>query len=144
MGNINCKSVLTNYVVTTNPYYKLHYLLTVILFGLLYFNYLKDLEFDDVENKFIVFLSKYIFMPYIINYGLSIVFFNMVELYNRKLIDKAVNLCGTTKVNQLTDKNLDDLVKRANKLINPSTSTSRSPKTGSPKAQNNTNTSSTK
>jgi len=138
MGNINCKSVLTNYVVTTNPYYKLHYLLTVILFGLLYFNYLKDLEFEDVENKFIVFVSKYIFMPYIINYGLSVVFFNMVELYNRKLIDKAVNLCGTTKVNQLTDKNLDDLVKRANKLINPTS------KTSSPKAQNNTNTSSSK
>jgi hypothetical protein len=98
----------------------------------------------DVENKFIVFLSKYIFMPYIINYGLSIVFFYMVELSNRKLIDKAVSLCGTAKVNELTDKNLDDLVKRANKLINPSTSTSRSPKTGSPKAQNNTNTSSTK
>jgi len=140
MGNTSCKSVVTNYVVTSNPYYKLHYLVTVILFGLLYFNYLKDQEFEDVENRFVVFMSKYILMPLIINYGLSIVFFNAVQLANKKLIDRVVKKCGNKKGDEMTDKEIQIMVNSAIKELTPKKPkrrSSKSPKSPrSPKAKN--------
>ena len=137
MGNTSCKNVVTNYVVTSNPYYKLHYLLTVILFGLLYFNYLKEQEFEEIENRFVVFMSKYILMPLIINYGLSIVFFNAVLLTNRKLIDRVVKKCGNKKGDEMTDKEIQQMVNIAIKELTPKKSKRKSSKTRkSPKAKN--------
>jgi len=143
MGNTSCKNVVTNYIVTSNPYYKLHYLLTVILFGLLYFNYLKEQEFEDVENRFVVFMSKFILMPLIINYGLSIVFFNAVLLSNKKLIDKVVKKCGNKKGEDMTDKEIQQMVNIAIKELTPkkpkrkSSKSPKSPKSSkSPKAKN--------
>ena len=137
MGNTSCKNVVTNYVVTSNPYYKLHYLLTVVLFGLLYFNYLKEQQFEDVENKFVVFTSKYILMPLIINYGLSIVFFYAVQLANKKLIDRVVKKCGNKKGDEMTDKEIQQMVNTAMKELTPKKpkrKSSKSPR--SPKAKN--------
>ena len=73
--------VVTNYIVTNDPYYKLHYLVTIILFSLLYFNYLKDQEFEEYEDRFVVFTSKYILMPLIIGFIVSTVFFYIVQLW---------------------------------------------------------------
>ena len=137
MGNTSCKNVVTNYVVTSNPYYKLHYLLTVILFGLLYFNYLKEQEFEEIENRFVVFMSKYILMPLIINYGLSIVFFNAVLLTNRKLIDRVVKKCGNKKGDEMTDKEIQQMVNISIKELTPKKPKRKSSKSRkSPKAKN--------
>lgn len=133
MGNTSCKNVVTNYVVTSNPYYKLHYLVTVILFGLLYFNYLKEQEFEDIENRFVVFMSKYILMPLIINYGLSIVFFNAVLLSNKKLIDRVVKKCGNKKGEDLTDREIQQMINSSMRELSPK-KPRRSSK--SPKAKN--------
>jgi len=106
MGNITCKQLITNYIVTNDPYYKLHYLVSVILFGLLYFNYLKDQEFEEYENRFVVFVSKYILMPLILNYLVSLVFSYIVQLWKRKLIVRAVRKCGRKKGEDMTDGEL--------------------------------------
>jgi hypothetical protein len=63
MGNTTCKSLVNDYIVRNDPYYKLNYLVSVILYGLLYFYYLKEQDFEDYENRFVVFSSKYILMP---------------------------------------------------------------------------------
>jgi hypothetical protein len=137
MGNTSCKNVVTNYVVTNNPYYKLHYLVTVILFGLLYFNYLKDEQFEDVENRFVVFVSKYILMPLIINYGLSIVFFNAVQLSNKKLIERVVKKCGNKKGEDLTDREIQQMINSSMRELSPKKPKRRSSKSPkSPKAKN--------
>jgi hypothetical protein len=106
MGNTTCKQLVTNYIVTNDPYYKLHYLVSVILFGLLYFNYLKDQEFEEYENRFVVFVSKYILMPLILNYLVSLVFSYIVQLWKRKLIVRAVRKCGRKKADDMTDGDL--------------------------------------
>jgi len=146
MGNTSCKNVVTNFIVTTNPYYKLHYLVTVILFGLLYFNYLKDQEFDDIENRFVVFVSKFILMPLIINYGLSVVFFYAVQLYNKKLIAQVVKKCGNIKGDDMTDKDIALMVRTANLELAPRKSPKRSPRRSpkSPKAKNDSKSSTPK
>jgi len=105
-GELKCKDLVTNFIVVNDPYYKLHYLVSVILFGLLYFNYLKDQEFEEYENRFVVFVSKYILMPLILNYLVSLVFAYIVELWKRKLIVRAVRKCGRTKADDMTDGDL--------------------------------------
>jgi hypothetical protein len=106
MGNITCKQLITNYIVTNDPYYKLHYLVSVVLFGLLYFNYLKDQEFEEYENRFVVFVSKYILMPLILNYIVSLVFSYIIQLWKRKLIVRAVRKCGRKRGDDMTDGDL--------------------------------------
>lgn len=106
MGNINCKGLVTDYIVTTDAYYKLHYLVTIVLFGLLYFNYLKDQEFEEYENRFVVFVSKYLLMPLIINYLVSLVFYYVVQLWRRRLIAKAIRKCGGRRADDMSDNDL--------------------------------------
>jgi hypothetical protein len=124
MGNVSCKSLVTNYIVTNDPYYKLHYLVTVILFGLLYFNYLKDQEFEEYENRFVVFMSKFVLMPLILNYLVSMVFFYIVQLWRRKLIAKSLNKCGNRKGDDMTDNDLKQIVNESMREINRGTSSS--------------------
>jgi len=109
MGNITCKQLITNYIVTNDPYYKLHYLVSVVLFGLLYFNYLKDQEFEEYENRFVVFVSKYILMPLILNYIVSLVFSYIIQLWKRKLIVRAVRKCGRKRGDDMTDGDLKQM-----------------------------------
>jgi len=135
MGNTSCKNVVTNYVVTSNPYYKLHYLVTVILFGILYFNYLKEQEFEEIENRFVVFVSKYILMPLLINYGLSIVFFNAVLLSNKKLIAQVVKKCGNKKGEEMTDFEIQQMINSSLKELTPKKTKKKSSQK-SPKANN--------
>jgi len=106
MGNTNCKTLVTNYIVTTDPYYKLHYLVSVILYALLYFNYLKDEAFDEYENRFVVFTSKYILMPIIVTLLVSLAFFYIVSSWKRKLISKAVQKCTGKLADDITDRDL--------------------------------------
>jgi hypothetical protein len=124
MGNVSCKSLVTNYIVTNDPYYKLHYLVTVILFGLLYFNYLKDQEFEEYENRFVVFMSKFVLMPLILNYLVSMVFFYIVQLWRRKLIAKSLNKCGNRNGDDMTDNDLKQIVNESMREINRGTSSS--------------------
>jgi hypothetical protein len=130
MGNTNCKALVTNYIVTTDPYYKLHYLVTLILFGLLYFYYLKDQEFSEYENRFVVFTSKYILMPLIVNYLVALVFFYIVQLWRRKLIVKATGMCRK-KADDMSDNDLRIIRSRAIREVERGSS-SRSPR-GSPR-----------
>jgi len=106
MGNTNCKTLVTNYIVTTDPYYKLHYLVSLILYGLLYFNYLKDEPFDDYENRFVVFTSKYILMPIIVTLLVSYAFFYIVSSWKKKLISRAVQKCTGKLIDDITDRDL--------------------------------------
>jgi|UniRef100_A0A6C0H0Z1 hypothetical protein len=117
MGNTNCKTVLTNYIVTNDPYYKLHYLVTIVLFALLYFNYLKDEEFIEYEDRFVVFASKYILMPLIIGSVISTIFYYIVQLWQRKLIAKAVSKCRGAKGDDLTDMDLKNMTNDAYKEV---------------------------
>jgi len=129
MGNTSCKAVITNYIVTNDPYYKLHYLVTIILFSLLYFNYLKDQEFEEYEDRFVVFTSKYILMPLIIGSIVSTVFYYIVQLWQRKLIARAVKKCGGRKGDDLTDFDLRKITNDANReMTSPRRSPSRSPR----------------
>ncbi len=129
MGNTSCKSVITNYIVTNDPYYKLHYLVTIILFSLLYFNYLKDQEFEEYEDRFVVFASKYILMPLIIGSVVSTVFYYIVQLWQRKLIARAVKKCGGRRGDDLTDFDLRKIVNDTNReMTSPRSSPRRSPK----------------
>jgi hypothetical protein len=113
MGNINCRGLVTNYVVTTDSYYKLHYLVSIALYGLLYFNYLKEQEFEDVENRAVVFISKFIIMPLILNYVVATVFFYLVQLMKRKLIARAQRKCGARRGDDMTDGELKSMVTSA-------------------------------
>jgi hypothetical protein len=106
MGNTNCRTLVTNYIVTSDPYYKLHYLVSLILYGLLYFNYLKDEAFDEYENRFVVFISKYILMPIIVTLLVSIAFFYIVSSWRRKLIFRAVQKCAGKLADDITDRDL--------------------------------------
>jgi hypothetical protein len=134
MGNTNCKSLVTNYIVTIDPYYKLHYLVSLILFGLLYFNYLKDQEFAEYENRFVVFMSKYILMPLILNYLVSLVFFYIIQLWRRKLISRAVRKCGGRRGDDMTDGDLRQIRSEAMREVNRSSSKrSSSKRRSSPK-----------
>lgn len=120
MGNINCRGLVTNYVVTTDSYYKLHYLVSIALYGLLYFNYLKEQEFEDVENRAVVFISKFIIMPLILNYIVATVFFYLVQLMKRKLIARAQRKCGARRGDDMTDGELRSMVTSAAREIRSS------------------------
>jgi len=101
---VNCKSLVTDYIITNDPYYKLHFLVTLVLYGLLYINYLKDQQFEEIENRFVVFSSKYILMPLLLGFIVSTVFYYMVQLGRKKLVSRAEAKCRASR------KKVDDIV----------------------------------
>ena len=104
----NCKSLVTDYIITNDPYYKLHFLVTLVLYGLLYVYYLKDQTFDEIENRFVVFSSKYIIMPLILGFIVSTIFYYIVQLSRKKLLTRAEAKCRASrkKVNDIVDSDL--------------------------------------
>jgi uncharacterized membrane protein YcgQ (UPF0703/DUF1980 family) len=100
----NCKSLVTDYIITNDPYYKLHFLVTLVLYGLLYVYYLKEQQFEEYENRFVVFSSKYILMPVILGFIVSTVFYYAVQLSRKKLVAKADAKCRASR------KKVDDIV----------------------------------
>jgi hypothetical protein len=101
---VNCKSLVTDYIITNDPYYKLHFLVTLVLYGLLYVYYLKEQEFEEYENRFVVFSSKYILMPVLLGFIVSTVFYYMVQASRKKLLAKADLKCRASR------KKVDDIV----------------------------------
>jgi len=129
---VNCKSLVTDYIITNDPYYKLHFLVTLVLYGLLYINYLKDQQFEEIENRFVVFSSKYILMPLLLGFIVSTVFYYMVQLGRKKLVSRAEAKCRASrkKVDDIVDSDLRRF--RAQAL--GSASSSRSSSRRSPKS----------
>jgi hypothetical protein len=106
MGAVNCKSLATQYVISSDPYYKIHLLLTLVVYVLSYIYYLKDENFDDYENKFIVFLSKFVLLPIALNYIIAMGVGVVIGYMRGPLIELTVKQCGTKDPQYITNKDL--------------------------------------
>jgi len=135
---VNCKSLVTDYIITNDPYYKLHFLVTLVLYGLLYINYLKEQQFEEIENRFVVFSSKYILMPFILGFIVSTVFYYAVQLSRKKLVAKAEAKCRASrkKVDDIVDS---DLRRFRDQALNTSSSSKKSSKKSSTKSSSKRN-----
>jgi len=135
---VNCKSLVTDYIITNDPYYKLHFLVTLVLYGLLYINYLKEQQFEEIENRFVVFSSKYIIMPVLLGFIVSTVFYYAVQLSRKKLIAKADSKCKISrkKVDDIVDS---DLRRFRDQALNTSSSSKKSSKKSSTKSSSKRN-----
>ena len=133
---VNCKSLVTDYIITNDPYYKLHFLVTLVLYGLLYINYLKDQQFEEIENRFVVFSSKYILMPLLLGFIVSTVFYYMVQLGRKKLVSRAEAKCRASrkKVDDIVDSDLRRFRAQALNTASSSRSSSRRSPRSSPKS----------
>jgi len=93
MGNPTCASLATQYVISSDPYYKIHILITLIVYILSYIYYLKDETFEEYDNKFVVFLSKFILLPIALNYIIALLVGLVIGYIRKPLIDLTVKKC---------------------------------------------------
>ena len=133
---VNCNSLVTDYIITNDPYYKLHFLVTLVLYGLLYVYYLKEQQFEEYENRFVVFSSKYILMPIILGFIVSTVFYYMVQESRKKLLAKADLKCRASrkKVDDIVDSDLKRFRAQALGSMTSSSKKSSSKKSSSKKS----------
>jgi hypothetical protein len=93
MGNSTCQALVASYIISSDPYYKIHLLITLVVYVLSYIYYLKDENFDDYENKFVVFLSKFILLPIALNYIIAMAVGVVIGYMRKPLIDLAIKKC---------------------------------------------------
>lgn len=111
MGNATCPALATQYVISSDPYYKIHLLITLVVYVLSYIYYLKDENFDDYDNKFVVFLSKFILLPIALNYIIAMMVGVVIGYMRQPLIELTVKQCAqlTKKPEYITNKDLRKL-----------------------------------
>jgi hypothetical protein len=93
MGNATCDALVTQYIISSDPYYKIHLLITLVVYVLSYIYYLKDENFDEYDNKFVVFLSKFILLPIALNYIIAMMVGVVIGYMRKPLIDLALKQC---------------------------------------------------
>jgi hypothetical protein len=104
----SCPSLATQYVISSDPYYKIHLLITLVVYVLSYIYYLKDENFDDYDNKFVVFLSKFILLPIALDYIIAMIVGVVIGYMRQPLIELTVKQCDqlTKKPEYITNKDL--------------------------------------
>jgi len=111
MGASSCASLASQYIISSDPYYKIHLLITLVVYVLSYIYYLKDENFDDYDNKFVVFLSKFILLPLALNYIIAMLVGFVIGYMRQPLIELTVKQCSqlTKDPMYITNKDLRKL-----------------------------------
>jgi len=104
----SCPALATQYVISSDPYYKIHLLITLVVYVLSYIYYLKDENFDDYDNKFVVFLSKFVLLPIALDYIIAMMVGVVIGYMRQPLIELTVKQCDqlTKKPEYITNKDL--------------------------------------